>query len=243
MVDVTTVGALLIALTAIAPGYITLTLWLRNKTWNRPPSDLKVILQSLVTSLLVQIIASPFTIAYLLPIVASLKTTRDAVSHAGAIAGWAALVVIVIPFIVGVGFGRITDIAVGASVQAPQGWFQRLVAAVFPEEPPSAWDSFFESQIPDGHFLVFTMTDGSRLGGYYPQPSFAITSPQDQGVYVAQEWLVDRSGKLKEPIKGSRGFLIPSVNNVASVRVIAREDEPDDPAEGFENARTEEIQR
>jgi len=91
MVDVTTVGALLIALTAIAPGYITLTLWLRNKTWNRPPSDLKVILQSLVTSLVVQIIASPFTIAYLLPIVASLKTTRDAVSHAGAIAAWALL--------------------------------------------------------------------------------------------------------------------------------------------------------
>jgi len=63
-----TYQALLIIILAIEPGFLAVSCWARAKTWKGRGTDLSTILNSLAVSLVIQIAASPLTIAWLLPV-------------------------------------------------------------------------------------------------------------------------------------------------------------------------------
>lgn len=219
MLNFGTLGALVIALIAIAPGYIASTLWLRNKTWERPITDLRLVLQSLVVSLVIQIIAAPVTILWLVPV------KDELARHPWRTAAWAGLVVVVIPVILGIGGGRLSDQAQTLAVRAPDNWLGWLLRSLLPESPPSAWDDFFDSEITDGKFVIITLNDGTRLAGYFADPSYAMTSPAAQGIYVAEEWFLDKDNNFEREVNGTKGFLIPSAAAIKTIQIRESADE------------------
>lgn len=63
-----TLEALAVVLVALVPGYIAVTLWARSKTWERPPTDLTLILLAIIFSAVIQALLFPITIPWLWPI-------------------------------------------------------------------------------------------------------------------------------------------------------------------------------
>ena len=215
---------ILVALLAIVPGYLAVSFWRRAKTWQQPSSELGTILPALAVSLVIQVLVSPLTIWLLLPVLG------DPANHPWNLVAWTYITVIVVPFVGGVGIGRLTDLY--ASGHGPSG-----LAELLPEVPPSAWDLFFSRKIPDGQFLVITFEDGSRVGGSYYGPSYALKSPQQQGLYLAREWVVDAEGHLDRPVSGSKGILIPATASIRHVRVIAAAPSRSGAGEGASDGR------
>jgi hypothetical protein len=214
-------------LLAIVPGYLAVSFWRRAKTWQRPSTDLGTILPALAVSLVIQVVVSPLTIWLLLPVLG------DLAGHPWNLVVWTYITVIVVPFAGGVGLGRLTDLYASGHVR-PHG-----LAELLPEVPPSAWDLFFSRKIPDGQFLVITFEDGSRVGGSYYGPSYALKSPQEQGLYLAREWVVDGEGNLEHPVSGSKGILIPATATIRHVRVIAAAAPRSAAGEGASDGRQE----
>ncbi len=201
----------LAALLAIVPGYLAVAFWRRAKTWQQPSTDLGTILPALAVSLVIQVVVSPLTIWLLLPVAGDLP------QHPWNLVLWTYITVIVVPFVGGVGLGRLTDLYAAAS----------------------AWDLFFSRKLPDGQFLVITFQDGSQVAGSYYGPSFALKSPQQQGLYLAREWVLDAEGHLDRPVSGSKGILIPTTATIRHVRVIAAAPSRSGADEGASDGRQE----
>jgi hypothetical protein len=215
----------LLALLAIVPGYLAVVFWRRAKTWQQPSSDLGTILPALAVSLVIQVVVSPLTIWLLLPVAGDLE------HHPWNLVVWTYITVLVVPFVGGVVLGRLTDLYAAGRAR-PRG-----LAELLPEVPPSAWDLFFSRKIPDGQFLVITFEDGTRVGGSYYGPSFALKSPQQQGLYLAREWVLDAKGDLLRPVSGSKGILIPATATIRHVRVIAAAPSRSGAGEGASDGR------
>lgn len=59
--------ALFIAMLAVVPGFVATVVWARANTWKGAPGDLRLVLQSLALSLIIQAVAAPVTIVWLYP--------------------------------------------------------------------------------------------------------------------------------------------------------------------------------
>src|SRR5438105_4448045 len=161
-----TFEALAIALLAIVPGYIAVTLWARTKTWERPATDLKLVLQAIIVSALIQVLLAPLTILLIWPV-------RDNLAdHPWRVFFWAFATVIVLPAVGGYVVGRLSDLFSGAlRIPVPSlglsgpvdwaGWKSVLVPTSDDLGPiaPSPWDRFIRSGIADGQFLIVTFDD------------------------------------------------------------------------------------
>jgi hypothetical protein len=214
---------LAVALLAIVPGFLATTVWARARTWRGPSTDLRTVLQSLALSAAIQVAISPLTVAWIVPI------RDDLASHAGRVALWFFITVLVVPLLAGLGVARATDLLFDPSRSGRPGSHARLARAVAwlikAPWPPSAWDWLFTAGVPDGRFLLVQFQDGSQVGGVFAEGSIAITSPEQQGLLLANEWMLNEDGDFTTPMPGSRGILIPTASDVRWVRILASQDE------------------
>jgi uncharacterized protein DUF6338 len=213
---------LAVALLAIVPGFLATTVWARARTWRGPSTDLRTILQSLALSGAIQVVISPLTVAWIVPIRNNLG------DHAGRVALWFFLAVLALPLIFGVAVARVTDLIFDPSRSATRryGWAVGLLSWVLKAPwPPSIWDWLFTTGIPDGRFVLVEFKDGTQVGGVFAAGSMALTSPEPQGLYIADEWLVDEDGDFTSPMPASRGILVPRVDDVRWVRILASQEE------------------
>src|SRR5438270_6460582 len=95
---------LAVALLAIVPGFIATATWARARTWRGPSTDLRTVLQSLALSAAIQVVLSPLTVAWIVPI------RNDLGSHPGRVAVWSFVTVLVLPLLAGIGVARATDL-------------------------------------------------------------------------------------------------------------------------------------
>jgi len=214
---------LAVALLAIVPGFIATATWARARTWRGPSTDLRTVLQSLALSAAIQVVISPLTILWIVPIRDHLDT------HPWRVALWFFLTVLVLPLVAGVAVARTTDLLFDPRQSGHQE--HRRAAAVFARlfkepSPPSPWDWTFATGVPDGRFVLVQFQDGSQVGGVFAQGSIALTSPEQQGLYLADEWLLDDDGNFTAPLPDSRGIMIPTVDQVRWVRILASNSEP-----------------
>src|SRR5262245_13011645 len=99
----TSAAALAIFLTAIVPGYLTIYLWSRNKTWKGLQNDLQTVIKSITLSAVIQVLLLPYTLAVLYPV-------RDHLDlYPAQVAGWLVLTTLVLPYLLGSVAARITD--------------------------------------------------------------------------------------------------------------------------------------
>lgn len=79
--------------------------------------------------------------------------------------------------------------------------------------------------IPDGAFVVITFADDSKVAGVFAatgsRTSYAATSPQPLGLYLAEEWALDAAGNIDALVTDTRGVMIPSLASVKTVRILS----------------------
>jgi hypothetical protein len=211
--DLTNLEGLVIILLAIAPGYTAIAFYGRTKTYERPGTDLRTIIPAIVVSFVIQVLVFPWTAWQLLPV------RDDLLAHPWRVWLWGLAVVLLLPIGGGLLVGRLTD-ALLIHGEEEAGRAKKFVARLLPQVPPSPWDTFFLDPPADGDFVIVTFDDGSMRAGAFYGPSFAMTSPQQQGIYLAEEWLVDADGNIDTRVLGSKGLLVPLASKIKHVRIL-----------------------
>lgn len=207
--------ALVVILLAIVPGFVATRSWSRAKTYKGPGTDLSTVLQSLALSLVIQIILAPVTVRWLYPI----RTHFD--QYPARITTWLALAVLVLPVFGGTLYARLSDAIYNPYAPWLRGRLFRPLNWFFPPAPaPAIWDWLFTANIPDGYFLVVEFNDGHRVAGVFAQGSFALTSPETQGVFLSREWSLDEHGDLVAEVPGTNGVMIANSTNIRTVRIL-----------------------
>lgn len=201
--------ALIIALLAIVPGWIYVQVWARNKTWAPPTTDLRTVLQAISASLVIQILAWPILGRRVFDVRDHLQ------NHTTLVVWWLALVVLLIPFVAGLILGKLSDLLDQQNIHGLDRWLRFL----WPASLPSAWDLFFAQRIPDGGFLTIMLDDGKIIAGAFGSQSYVTTTPQDKGIYLEVEWLVDANGFITNAVPNSGGILIHDATKIKWIRV------------------------
>jgi uncharacterized protein DUF6338 len=214
----TTLTALLIVLLAIVPGFIATTMWGRSRTWRGHASDFRTMLLSVAISGVIHVISAPLTILWIIP------ARGDLLKHSYRAAGWAALVVLVVPTVLGIAAARFTDWFQKPMLKATDirslGIFRRIWATIVRGGiTPSIWDWVFEAEPPDERYLVVTFTDGTRIGGVFEAGSYALTSPETHGLFLTREWVLDANGNFVSEIPDSEGVMVEA-SEVRSLRIL-----------------------
>jgi hypothetical protein len=71
---------------------------------------------------------------------------------------------------------------------------------------PTPWDYFFDLRQPT--FLLITLTNGSRVGGFWGPDSYAGSFPNDGDIYLEAVYDLDENGRFGEAKKDTLGLLI-----------------------------------
>jgi hypothetical protein len=212
----TSEAALVIVLLAIAPGYIAAAAWARARTWKGPAGDLRTILQSLVLSAVVQAVLVPLTVVWVVPI-------RDHLAkYPLRVTVWSLLAVLVVPAVLGLAAGAITDKLFDPAQDRVRGRFASFVNGIIPAPTaPTIWDWLFVSdRVPKSGFLVVEFKDGARVAGAFAERSMALTSPEPHGLFLEREWQLDTEGNVYCELPGTRGLLVPDVSEVRWMRIL-----------------------
>ncbi len=217
----TSVAALVILLLAIAPGYVAVATWSRARTWKGPSGDLRTILQSLVLSAVVQAILLPLTVAWVLPVRNSWQ------QYPGRLAVWALSTVIILPLTLGVAGARLYDFVFAIEKQRNTGWREKVDKLVGPAIAPTVWDTVFVTErVPPAGFLVLEFNDGRRMAGVFARDSIVQTSPEPHGLFLEREWALTEDGAVWYEVPATRGLLIPTIDDVRSVRILGVDEAP-----------------
>lgn len=215
--DFQTVGAILLA---VAPGFIATTVWARARTWKGAPADVRLILQSVALSALVQLAAAPLTILLIHPM------RDDLAEHPARLAIWLSIVVLVLPVFGGLVLARVSDRLFGPDARHVPRWIAQAVAWVWKTAPPpTIWDWLFTARPPHRTFLVIEFNDGRRVASVFADGSLALTSPESQGIYLSSEWIVDEDGDVIAPVRDSDGIMVRDLSGVRSVRLLRGDQE------------------
>lgn len=70
----------------------------------------------------------------------------------------------------------------------------------------NGWDRYFSRG--EFCFVRCHLKDGSRVGGYYGDKSYAATFPQPADVYIEKTWLLDDSGEFVREMEGTAGMVV-----------------------------------
>lgn len=195
----TTFEALAIPVFTIVPGYLTIAAWSRAKTRTGLRTDLETTVRSIALSLVIQVLFAPITIRWIYPFWQS----KTLASHPGDGGWWLFIVVLALPLLGGTALGLGSD------------WVFAHIPGLSPVTP-SAWDGFFDQRrMPPSDFIVAELQDGKQVGGGWGVGSYAITSPQKQGLVLAVEWELDEAGDPVAPVLDSAGVLIPDATTIS----------------------------
>lgn len=227
-------GAVAAVLLAIVPGFVATSVWARARTWKGPPGDLRTILQSLVLSVVIQLLLAPLTVAWIYPV-------RDQIADfPERVATWFALAVLVVPVAAGLIAGWLTNSLTDPGSTRVRGRLRRGLAHLWPASaPPSIWDWLFTVNPPYGSFLVIEFRDGRRVAGVFAEGSLALTSPEPRGLFLISEWEVDEGGGIVREIPATRGIMVPEHGEIRWVRILrSGEEVVEDGREGHSEERS-----
>lgn len=80
----------------------------------------------------------------------------------------------------------------------------RWLAALDPT--PTSWDRVFGAR--EALFIRGRLKDGGHVGGLYGPGSFASSYPEEQDIFIEEQWWLDDKGDFIRPMAGSRGVLL-----------------------------------
>jgi len=68
------------------------------------------------------------------------------------------------------------------------------------------WDFVFNKRIR--YWVVATLSDGRKIGGYYGPESFASSNPEPEQIYLQQTWVLNEGCGFERQRENSAGILI-----------------------------------
>lgn len=68
------------------------------------------------------------------------------------------------------------------------------------------WDFVFSKRLC--YWVVATLNDGRRIGGYYGPESFASSNPEPEQIFLEQSWVLTEGGGFERPKEQSAGVII-----------------------------------
>lgn len=80
-----------------------------------------------------------------------------------------------------------------------------------------AWDYFFSTR--QQCWILVTLKNGKKYGGFYGSNSFASSSPEPEQIYLEKHWALDEDGDLDHELKDSLGIVILT-NDIESLEFI-----------------------
>lgn len=92
-------------------------------------------------------------------------------------------------------------LAVGLAKLQQTKIFARWVLA----PTPTAWDAVFEDR--SALWVICHLKNGSAIGGFYGNGSYASAFPRDQDIYISEVWKLDNY-VFKERVTQTAGMLI-----------------------------------
>ena len=100
----------------------------------------------------------------------------------------------------------------------PQLLFRILNSKVFKSSiyniNPTPWDSFFSMN--ESKYMIVYFNNGSKIGGYYGERSFATSYPEEREIYLETEWEINDKDEFVKLISSSNGVII----NCAEINYI-----------------------
>lgn len=72
-------------------------------------------------------------------------------------------------------------------------------------EQKTAFDAYFSTNEPC--WVIVHLKDGSAVGGYFGQDSYASAHPQSGEFYLQELWALDENGHFDRPIPNSKGAI------------------------------------
>jgi len=84
-------------------------------------------------------------------------------------------------------------------------WLRKLIRTQR-HPTPTGWDYVFQQ--PKSYWILFHLTSGKLIGGYYDDTGFVSSYPQPQEIYVSQFWRVSDDGKFLEKVDRTAGGII-----------------------------------
>lgn len=91
------------------------------------------------------------------------------------------------------------------------------VKRVLPHPIGRSWDYFFSTR--QCCWVLVTLKNGKKYGGYYGSESFASNSPEPEQIYLEKHWALDDDGDFDHELTDTLGIIILT-NEIESVEFI-----------------------
>ncbi|HHK9582760.1 TPA: DUF6338 family protein [Citrobacter braakii] len=91
------------------------------------------------------------------------------------------------------------------------------VKRVLPHPIGRSWDYFFSTR--QCCWVLVTLKNGKKYGGYYGSQSFASNSPEPEQIYLEKHWALDDDGDFDHELTDTLGIIILT-NEIESVEFI-----------------------
>ena len=82
----------------------------------------------------------------------------------------------------------------------------QIVQNSIPHPTGKAWDFVFSQRKP--YWVKIVLRDGTELGGYFGDKSFASSAPEPEQIYIEETWLLDSDGTFERPQNRSAGTIV-----------------------------------
>lgn len=98
-------------------------------------------------------------------------------------------------------------------------WLRRrkIIRRFLPHPMARAWDYFFSTN--QSCWVLVTLKNGKKYGGFYGFNSFASGSPEPEQIYLEQHWALDDDGDFDHELTDTLGIVILT-NEIESVEFI-----------------------
>lgn len=92
-----------------------------------------------------------------------------------------------------------------------------IIKKVLPHPMGRAWDYFFSTR--QQCWILVTLKNGKKYGGFYGSNSFASSSPEPEQIYLEKHWALDEDGDFDHELKDTLGIVILT-NDIESLEFI-----------------------
>jgi hypothetical protein len=195
----TTVVAVISVLVLVLPGFVIADLQRRKRASVAAASEWELVLRALSYSLILHLVASPWTRAVVLKI-----EHGGWDEHLSALVAYGLVVLVLAPVAIGLGLNQLL---LRAERSGQLRWWQYALGG---RDARQAWDYVFQRLEAEGRWLVVKLRNTGSIAGKFGKDSWVSQSPASGGhdLWLEEIWTVDGAGRPAAQVKPQQGMWI-----------------------------------
>jgi Family of unknown function (DUF6338) len=195
----TTLVAVISVLALVLPGFVIADLQRRKRASVAADSDWELVLRALSYSLILHLVASPWTRSLVLKV-----EDGGWQDHVSALVLYGAVVLVAVPVAVGLALNEVL-LRAERSGQKLRWWHYALGG----RDARQGWDYIFQ-RIEQGRWIVLKLASGRAVAGKLGRGSWASQSPATSGhdLWLQEIWSVDDFGRPAAMVEPRQGMWV-----------------------------------